>query len=339
MTKHLIVGVDPGTTCAVAALGLDGSLAGVKSSRDMGAPQVIEYILSLGGPSLIASDVNPPPAFVSTIASRFGVRLYVPEKTMQVADKLELSRPYDLSDAHQRDALAAALNAYRAYKHTFRRIDSLGLPEEVKHMVLQGVSVSAAKASLEKPPEAPESVDEPRMEREPSVVERRIRELERRIRTLNDTVLERERETEALRQELAKARRVVHTKPEPKPAYERQIKSLAKRVHELKQEEGLLRRAVSGEILLVGVWPQACNGMSLVEVKPESAEGLAVAFTSSGRVREFLKASGVEVHDAGQLQRQASFHYLPAKRLGQLRKEAARPDLERIIRDYKSARR
>jgi len=137
MAEYIIVGVDPGTTCALAAVDFSGRVVGVYSSRDMGVSQAVSRIISMGRPSVIASDVNPAPEFVSTVASRFGVKLFVPEKTLQVSEKLTLTRGCGTGDAHQRDALAAALYAYCFFSNKLRKINMLGLGGEVAHEELK----------------------------------------------------------------------------------------------------------------------------------------------------------------------------------------------------------
>jgi uncharacterized protein len=340
MAKHIIVGVDPGTTCGVAALGLDGGFVGAKSSKDMGLPQTVEYIISLGWPSLIASDVNPPPAFVSSVASKFGVTLHVPQKSLQVSEKLDLARPYGLSDAHQRDALAAAASAYSAYKMLLQKADSQGLTDDMKHLVLQGKSLSLAKAPIEdmrRPQGEAQGADDRASEKVISPQEQTIRELQKRVKALQGLAVEKDVEIAALREGLASAKRVTHTRAESKTAHERQVTSLNHRIHALKEHEKLLRRASSGEISLVGVWPQVSGGLTLIEVKPERLQGVRAAFSSKNKIREFIAEQGVEAYDAGELSHLGDCHYISVRRLRELA-QTKRLDIEGLVSEYRHSR-
>jgi uncharacterized protein len=340
MTDYVIVGVDPGTTTAVAALDLGGRVVGAYSSKDMGVSQTVKHILSLGKPSVIASDVNPAPEFVSTIASQFGVRLFVPDKTLSVADKLDMSRPHDTQDAHQRDALAAAINAYAAYRKKLEKIESLGLPSEAAHLVLQGMSISAAKAKLEAKEEAPAPPppEAPVADKELTPLERRVRDLERQVKALQETLEEKELEIHALHEELAREKRVQHTK-QPVSSQGRMIAALSQRLGETGRTAALLRRAVSGEVLLVGAYPKVIGGLTLVEAVPGSMNGVSAAFTSKGKVREALSAGKVRVYDSKELQREGDYYYLTRKRMDELNEPPKRaPDLEGLIREYRQAR-
>jgi len=66
--KHLIAGVDPGTTTGLAAVDFMGRVVDLHSSKDMGMDRAIERLVSLGSVSVIATDVSPVPGFVSRMA-------------------------------------------------------------------------------------------------------------------------------------------------------------------------------------------------------------------------------------------------------------------------------
>jgi predicted RNase H-like nuclease (RuvC/YqgF family) len=337
MVKYLIVGVDPGTTTGVAALDLYGRVVDVRSSRDMGASNVVEYIMSLGLPSLIACDVNPAPLFAAKIASKFGVILYVPDETMQVAQKLELTRGFKTSDAHQRDALAAALNAFTHYRKKLGKIDSLGLGPKVKHFVLQGNSISRAREEVKpvkavvhakaKPKSKPKSL---------SAGEKRIRSLEKRVKALSEELSERDERIMGLEWELAQLKTRNHIKTESRPTADKRIKSLKSRVRELEETENLLVAAASGDMQLVGVYPTVLNGLTLVDKRPDTTEGIGVAFTSKRKVREILLERGVEVHDASLVQSHVGVHYIKAEKMNEIKEET--PDIEKIITEYRKKR-
>jgi predicted RNase H-like nuclease (RuvC/YqgF family) len=338
MIRHLIVGVDPGTTCAVAAVDLQGTIVGVHSSKDLGMSQVVNYIISLGKPSIIASDVCPAPDFVAGIATSFGVGLFCPKTSLSVNEKLTITRPFEPQDAHQRDALAAALNAYTAFQKKLSKMDAQGLPDQVKHVVLQGKSIARARNELQEP-QSMEKQSPPvaaHDEHIPTAEEQRIRELEKRVRALQEVIIEKDHAIVALKDEIAKIRRVKHTSAPVKPQPDKTLVQLNHRIHELKSIETLLRRALSGDVALVGHYPHIQDGLTFIEVRPETTKGIRIAFTSDGRVREYLTEQGIEVFSSAELQMEGDYRYILRKRLQELSKPKTREtDLMRIVSEYR----
>ncbi|MFH1055415.1 MAG: DUF460 domain-containing protein [Candidatus Altiarchaeota archaeon] len=339
MNNHIIVGVDPGTTTSVAALDMSGKLVGIKSAKDMGAAAVVSFIVSFGKPSLIASDVNPAPNFVSEIATKFGVTLFTPEKTLSVNEKLELTRDYGTGDAHQRDALAAALYAFNQYGNKLRKIDALGLDERVKHFVLQGNSISAAASALKESVEEPEPPMEETVTKPLSEEERRIRNLEKRVRALQEVIEEKDWRIRELTEEIARERRVKHTKAEVDRTAEKRIQTLQAQLKELKKTETLLDRVLSEEIIPVPVYPRTRNCLTLVEQHPHNMKSIKTAFTSKSKIREHLLEHNIQVFDSKELQEQGEIHYITTQRLRELTQpQQKKPDIEKIITEYRRGR-
>ncbi|MBD3398124.1 DUF460 domain-containing protein [Candidatus Micrarchaeota archaeon] len=148
---HLIVGVDPGVYTAYAALDMHGELVEAGCEKELSHEDLVRIISSLGKPSMIATDVSPAPDFVMRIASRFHVRLFVPERSLQVEEKKKIGS--DIQNPHIRDAYAAAVKAYRNHESTLTRIeksDTVLYKDLIKHLVLQGHSAAEAEFILTK---------------------------------------------------------------------------------------------------------------------------------------------------------------------------------------------
>jgi hypothetical protein len=153
--EHIIVGVDPGTTIGIAALNLDGELVGLVSSRMMSVPDIVSYIREKGKPVVVATDVVPPPATVEKIKRSFKATLFVPNERIAVEEKVKLARPYGYGNDHERDALAAAVKAYNAYKNKFAQIDRkvpAHMTGDVKAMAVGGKTIDAAIEMLKPRP-------------------------------------------------------------------------------------------------------------------------------------------------------------------------------------------
>ncbi|PKG33420.1 DUF460 domain-containing protein [Methanoregula sp.] len=143
--RYLIVGIDPGTTTAFAALDLDGNLLHLQSSRQMTMSDVIEALYKLGKPLIIASDVEQMPFSVEKIRRAFSAIAFTPKQDTSVETKMELTAPFEYANDHERDALSAALDAFRQYRHRFQNLMKRIPPghdlDEVRARVLRGQSL------------------------------------------------------------------------------------------------------------------------------------------------------------------------------------------------------
>jgi uncharacterized protein len=143
--RYLIVGIDPGTTTAFAALDLDGNLLHLQSSRQMTMSDVIEALYKVGKPLIIASDVQEMPFTVEKIRRSFAAIAFTPNQDTSVETKVELTGPFEYQNDHERDALSAALDAYRHYRHKFQNLLKRIPPghdlDEVRARVIRGQSL------------------------------------------------------------------------------------------------------------------------------------------------------------------------------------------------------
>lgn len=125
INRGLIVGLDPGTNVGIAILDAHGNILSIFSKRGMKRSDIINYIMEFGRPLIIASDVTPAPKSVEKIASSFGSKLYYPKFSLMNIKKFSVVSDYsdEVFDEHQRDALAAALKAWKKYRSMFMRVD------------------------------------------------------------------------------------------------------------------------------------------------------------------------------------------------------------------------
>ncbi|MBI2578196.1 MAG: DUF460 domain-containing protein [Candidatus Aenigmarchaeota archaeon] len=151
--RKLIVGIDPGTTTAVALLDIDSSLADVASRKDFSFSAVCDYIVSKGDPLIIATDKKSAPDFVKKIAATFGARIHVPKENMAVEQKETLTRKFSFANDHEQDALAAALEAKKHFSSFLEKIDTIlerkGFAElkgDVKELLLKGEASNIEQA-------------------------------------------------------------------------------------------------------------------------------------------------------------------------------------------------
>ncbi|WP_160135275.1 DUF460 domain-containing protein [Halococcus salsus] len=215
---HVVVGIDPGTTTAVAIVGLDGGVLDVLSTRTADTAQVIEWIIERGRPVVVAADVERMPSTVEKIRRSFSAAGWVPETDLPVDEKQHRTREEGYDNDHERDALAAALFAFDDYESRFERIARkvparVDVGTVVGRVVAGEESVEAVLTDLTEEDESDE--DEPEHEpRELTPEERRIKRLESRVERLddhvselNDTIEEKDETIAEYERELTEARR------------------------------------------------------------------------------------------------------------------------------------
>jgi len=159
----------------IAILDLSGNVIATKSCKEMARAEVIKFIIGHGKTVLIATDVYPVPKNVRKLASTLNSKIYSPSKTFTVSSKTELVDSYlnEISsdnypaNAHERDALAAAIKTYKHYQKKLqqieRRTEKLGLtPEEVdevKSMVIRDRPITSAIDDVLKIPEGKDDLE------------------------------------------------------------------------------------------------------------------------------------------------------------------------------------
>ena len=152
---YIIVGLDPGTTTGIAALNLSGDLVDLISSRAMSSSDVIEWIAARGRPLVVATDVFPTPGAVEKVKRAFNAVLFSPGADMPGVEKIALGREVGYRNDHERDALAAALSAFKKYKNKFLLVEKKAPaevdPDEVKALVVRGYSIENAVAEFTRP--------------------------------------------------------------------------------------------------------------------------------------------------------------------------------------------
>jgi uncharacterized protein len=162
--KLIIVGFDPGITVGIAILDMDGKLISLKSFKEISKAEIIKHIISYGKTLLVSTDVYPPPKSVKKLATLLNAKIYSPYRVMSVNSKIELVENYLKEkftiideenypeNAHERDALAAAVKTYKNYQNKIKqiekKIEKIDISKEdldsIKAMVINGNSMSTA---------------------------------------------------------------------------------------------------------------------------------------------------------------------------------------------------
>ena len=147
--RPLIVGVDPGTTTAVALLDLEGNVVLTRSKKGFSLPELREFVLQYGTPLLVCNDASPVQKAAARIAASFEAKTFFPAEPVSRREKRLLLKEYRekhnivLENEHERDATFSAILAWLAYRDVFERVDNrvakMGLDAAVADRVKSGV--------------------------------------------------------------------------------------------------------------------------------------------------------------------------------------------------------
>ncbi|PSP33558.1 DUF460 domain-containing protein [Halobacteriales archaeon QH_10_67_22] len=189
---YVVVGVDPGTTTAVAIVGLDGEVLDVMSTRTADTAAVTEWIIEHGRPVVVAADVTPMPETVEKLRRSFDAAGWTPERDLPVDVKQHRTREEGYDNDHERDAMAAALGAFDHHTDQFDRIAAKVPPGEdvgpvVARVVAGEESVESVLADL-RDDGGEESDDAGHEPNEQTPEQRRISDLETQVERLQSHV-------------------------------------------------------------------------------------------------------------------------------------------------------
>ncbi|MFH0971916.1 MAG: DUF460 domain-containing protein [Candidatus Micrarchaeota archaeon] len=146
----IIIGIDAGATFAFAALNFNGELLALRSRRNVKREEIIR-MLEPFDPIIIASDTNPPSKLAKRLSATFKCRLSFPQKSLTQLEKTRMTRDYNFSNVHEKDALAAALKAFHKIENKMRQVERhfrqqggyLDL-QSIKHKVASGRRIREA---------------------------------------------------------------------------------------------------------------------------------------------------------------------------------------------------
>ena len=240
---HVIVGIDPGTTTAVAIVGVEGTVFDVLSTRTADTAEIIEWIIERGRPLIVAADVTPMPETVEKIRRSFDAADWVPDRDLPVDVKQHRTREEAYDNDHERDAMAAALGAFDAHRDQFERIATKVPPRQDLGPVLARVigeeeSVETVLADLSED-DSTEDEEHEHVERELTEDERRIRQLEGQVERLQDhvetlegTIQQKDDRIEEFEEKLSEAR----SEQRRKARQNREVTRLERENNRLKRE-------------------------------------------------------------------------------------------------------
>ena len=291
--KPLIVGLDPGVITGLAIIDLNGNPLLITSGLALDKISIVRLLTKYGKPVVIASDVKKAPSIVEKVASLLGCEVYTPPRDLTIEEKRQIIHENVsnfkslVKNAHQRDALAAALKAYLNFKSKFMQLEAkakeLNLPhnmiEQAKALMLKGLTIKEAidKVLVSKPCEvmakqpvmSHSDLEVQRLKQELSKLRDKIEEQNRVIRELEEARLslirelkEKEAKIEQLEEALIKIPRRSSNQGFDENILQhklehalKQVTTFSTRVKELELTieslKDLIKSLVSGKALLV----------------------------------------------------------------------------------------
>jgi uncharacterized protein len=174
-------------TVGVAILDLSGQILNVNSFKEVSRAEITKHIINYGKTVLVATDVHVPPKMVKKMAASLNSKIYFPYRDLAVSAKNELVDDYIYSNdqnltrrsqdnnelipqnAHERDALAAAIQGFKKYQKKLeqieRRTENLELTskmvDDIKILVINEIPITKAiNATMDKLTDSNTSNDE-----------------------------------------------------------------------------------------------------------------------------------------------------------------------------------
>ncbi|MHA1902993.1 MAG: DUF460 domain-containing protein [Candidatus Thorarchaeota archaeon] len=260
--KFFILGIDPGTTAAICLLSLTGRIHLLKSRKGLTRADILRLVYEQGIPVLVGSDVPQVPHFVEKIASTINVETHTPQKPIPVSEKQELAREYSeevrTRNSHERDALTAAVYAFRSIAPKLRQIDKKIRDEQLtidrnhlKALVIKGMPINEAIASLVyEESEAvevvpPKPAEEPVTQEQFDLLKKKHSELESDFETLIEKTEDLERYIEYLKfreSELVHSLDIINDENYWKVKRDRELAKKESEVRRTKREADSLRK-------------------------------------------------------------------------------------------------
>jgi predicted RNase H-like nuclease (RuvC/YqgF family) len=262
----------------------------------------------------VASDVSQMPFSVERIRRAFSAVAYTPRADRTGEEKMALTEGIPHANLHERDALSAALDAYRSYRNKFQSIQKRVPPgfdlNRVRAGIIRGQSIERILGELSpaRPPlreEPPEPVTVGKQDERVMVLDGMVKRLRNLVRELQEEVRAKESETARFRErlerersrvslqlkrdaEIAKRDAIIHELRHRLRQGERQSKSLKRRLDRQREVEEV---RMDGSRLPLKVLPSLTrDGVQALVQEAGIAEGdLLYVARSDGWGRSVMK--------------------------------------------------
>lgn len=307
--KALIVGIDPGSTSAVAAIDLDGEIQLLESGKNFPPSEIIERIVKVGRPVVVASDKGKTPSTVEDIRTSLGAQLFEPQQDLDSERKRELGKG---ANSHEKDAVASAVHAYNNLNREIRKIEKyrekleIGRPQIAKRY-FSDRPLEPQEDEEQDPGEEKETTEDDirhgKKDKEKERLRRKVKNLEEQVGALKSELGEEKKGKKRLRrkyedlkedkrdeivkdQEISKREGIINEK-------NREIQELEEKLENAEIREKQYRKAIS----------RLKNGAEIIPIIDTRTEEVPdKAVTRSDEIKERLGKRGFNIHKVEEIE-------------------------------------
>ncbi len=174
----------------------------MRSKKGLGLDGILEILAELGRPVIVATDKSNPPELVRKVSANFGAILVFPSEDLPLEYKREVARKFEVKDDHQRDALSAALFAYKKYKPKIEKIraELRRREPEIIENVLKGETIAEALEIKEREKKKEMEEEIKALKKEVEKQKRLIRELKKKLKAKPRVLVVKELEKSKVRE-------------------------------------------------------------------------------------------------------------------------------------------
>ncbi len=206
--QPIIIGLDPGTTSAFAALSVDFKILKIKSRKDYPVSEIISDISKIGIPIIVGTDKKDLPGMIKEFSQKTGAKIHLTSYDTKKDEKKSLVKNHGFNDsvnnAHEIDSLAAAIYAYNDIKPLLEKIEKFVISENKLHLIDKVIlKVILEEKSIKNSIEELELKPEKKIIPKAKIIPERIfyEEKEKKIEELNEAVDELESYISELKEE------------------------------------------------------------------------------------------------------------------------------------------
>lgn len=250
--KPIIVGLDPGTTAAIAIYNIETNrIEFLHSSKNLKEQKIIEKIIDKGKPVLIATDKAKTPSTISSIAKSLGISVYNPDKDLATESKKKIGTG---NNSHEIDASAAAKKAYKNNRDKINKVSEISEQENKKLSTLlkkyfNGANIKNFKEKQKNQQKDQEpDIGKQNIENNASVslkkhkrVKRKVKNLKKQIKTLRQEKNELEERNKNLKQKNTRLKEEERSEL----LEQRELRKMASRIEEKNERISELEKQLS----------------------------------------------------------------------------------------------
>lgn len=296
--KPLIVGVDPGSTSAVALVDFEGEIVKLESGKNFPPSEIINEIVQEGKPIIVTSDKSDTPSKVKKIATSVGAEEFKLEEDLSQERKRNLGKG---ENSHERDASASAIHAFKQLRNNIRKIKETAEKENMETVEVAERYFSPEKELI--PNNEQEEKEEDSVSKEYShfrkkseKMEEKVAKLEEKIDGLEDKLEFKEDQRRDLQSKYDKLKAEKTEKLLKKQEIESREKKLDKKEEKISELQNKLKNSRIREKQYQKAIEKIEQGADILPLVQNKAPGTEPFVTRSESLRDKMRSKGSKVY-------------------------------------------